>query len=135
MPTFTILKKIIVISFLFVFLCANTEIAQLLKLSNLIEHFSEHHNHFRNQNVSLLYFMAIHYNDNQHHSNNGKDNHENLPFKTVDTSVNQVLAFENHTTFSFRTPSTVSLKSTVPFHQKFYISNVFACIWQPPKLS
>lgn len=129
------MKKIIAISFLFVFLCANTEIGQLLKLPNFIQHLSNHQKDSNSQNISLLDFIAIHYNDTQHHSDQEKDNHQNLPFKTINQSVSTVLAFENITEFSFRKPNTISVNSTVPFAPEFYNSDVFACIWLPPKLS
>ncbi|RTY73454.1 hypothetical protein EKL97_07785 [Flavobacterium sp. LS1P28] len=129
------MKKIITISFLFVFLCANTEMGQLLKLPNLLQHFSNHQKDYSNQNISLLDFIAIHYNDTQHHSDQEKDNHQSLPFKTINQSVNTALAFENQTEFSFRKPNTISVNSTVPFPPEFYNSDVFACIWLPPKLS
>ena len=116
-------------------MCANTEIGQLLKLPNLIQHFSNHQEDTSGQNISLLDFLAIHYNDSEHHPNQGKDNHQSLPFKTINQSVNTVLAFENITQFSFRKPNTISVNSTVSFSQDFYISSVFASIWLPPKLS
>lgn len=116
-------------------MCANTEVGQLLKLPNLIQHFSEHHEHTDNHDISLVDFITIHYNNSDdHHTNKDKGDHQSLPFKTINQSVINVLAFENITEFSFREPSTISLYSTVPFPQEFYISNVFACIWLPPKL-
>jgi hypothetical protein len=129
-------KKIIAISFLFIFLCANTEIGQLLKLPNLIEHFIEHHDHEDDHNISFLDFVKSHYNDNHKHPHTDKhDEHQNLPFKTINTNVNTVIVFENQTEFSFRKPNIISLNLTVPFSQNFYISSVFASIWLPPKLS
>ena len=64
------LEKTIAILFIFIFLCANTEIEQLLKLPNLVEHFTEHHDHdVDKQGISFLEFITIHYNYTQHHSN------------------------------------------------------------------
>ena len=130
------MKKIIAISFLFIFLCANTEIGQLLKLPNLIEHFFEHHDHEDERNISFLDFVKSHYNDNHKHSDTDKhDEHQNLPFKTINTHVNTVIAFENQSTISFRKPISIAINNTVPYHREFYTSDVFACIWLPPKLS
>lgn len=110
---------------------------QLLKLPNLIQHFSNHQEDAdtSGQNISLLDFLAIHYNDSEHHSNQGKDSHQNLPFKTININVNTVLAFENQPEFSFSKPNIIYLNRTVAFSQDFYISSVFASIWLPPKLS
>lgn len=130
------LRKNIVISFIFVFLCANTEIGQLLKLPNLIKHFLEHHDHDDNDNdhaISFIDFIIIHYNNNQ--QRNDKDNHQDLPFKTINSSANTVLAFQSPIVFSFCEPATIFINSTVPFRKEFYTSDVFACIWLPPKLS
>ncbi|MBP2282807.1 hypothetical protein H4V97_001125 [Flavobacterium sp. CG_23.5] len=131
------LRKTIAISFLLVFLCANTEMGQLLKLPNLIHHFLEHHDHDDNEpNISFSDFIIIHYNNNQQHSDkDDHDNHQNLPFKTLNSSLNTVLDFENPTVFSFCEPTIIFINSTVPFCQEFYTSDVFACIWLPPKLS
>ena len=129
------MKKIVTIAFLFAFLCANTEIGQLLKLPNLIHHFSDHQKDNNGHNISLIDFLGTHYNDNKPHSNQEKDNHQSLPFKTINQSVNTVLAFENIIEFSFRAPNIISVNSTVFFHPEFYNSDVFPCIWLPPKLS
>ncbi len=129
------LRKTIVISFICIFLCSNTEIGQLLKLTNLIEHFTNHHEEFNNHNISLLDFIIVHYGDEKHDSDNKENNHQNLPFKTINSNVNTVLAFENHKMFSFRKPNNISVKRTVPFSPDLYISSVFASIWLPPKLS
>jgi hypothetical protein len=129
-------KKIIAISFVVLFLCANTEIGQLLKLPNLIEHFTEHHHHDDDHAISFLDFVKNHYNDNHKHSDTDKhDHHQNLPFKTINTNTNTVIAFENQPTVLFRKPINVVVNNTVPFSQNFYISSVFASIWLPPKLS
>jgi hypothetical protein len=121
---------------MFIFLCANTEIGQLLKLPNLIHHFTEHQDHDNNHEISLVDFITIHYNtSNNHHTNKDKGEHQKLPFKSINTSVNTILAFENQTVFSFSKPNIISLYLTVPFPQEFYSSNVFDCIWLPPKLS
>ena len=129
------MKKIIAISFLFIFLCANTEIGQLLKLPNLIEHFREHHDHEDEHNISFLDFVKSHYNDKKKHTDTDKhDEHKNLPFKTINTNLNSTIAFENQPIISFRKPISIALNNAVPFSQEFYTFNVFACIWLPPKL-
>ncbi len=128
------MKKSIAISFLFIFLCANTEIGQLLKIPTLIQHFKEHHDD--DLDISFADFIDFHYNNDKQHSDTDKhDNHQNLPFKTINTNVNTILAFESQTAFSFRKLNIISLNRTVPFSQDFYISSVFASIWLPPKLS
>ena len=128
------MKKIAAISFLFIFLCANTEIGQLLKLPNLIVHFIEHHNHKDEHSISFIDFVKSHYDNKQHSDTDKHDEHQNLPFKTVNTNLNTVIVFENQPTISFRKPISIVGTNTVPFPREFYTSNVFACIWLPPKL-
>lgn len=130
------LRKTIAISFLFVFLCANTEIGQLLKLPNLIQHFAKDNDHQDDHDISFVDFIIIHYNNNNnhHHTGNDKSNHQNLPFKTISSSTSSVLAFESQTQFSFQKPNTIFVNSAIPFPQEFYTSDVFASIWLPPKL-
>lgn len=130
------LRKTIAISFILAFLCANTEIGQLLKLPVLIQHFTEHHDHDDALEISFADFIDFHYNNDKQHSDTDEhDNHQNLPFKTINTNVNTILAFESQTEFSFRKPNIIFPNRTVPFSRVFYISNVFASIWLPPKLS
>ena len=129
------LRKTIAISFLLVFLCANTEIGQLLKLPNLIQHFTKDHGNLDDHNISFVDFIIIHYNNSgNHHTEKDKGNHQNLPFKTISTSNPSVLAFESQTQFLFRKPNTIFVNSTIPFPQEFYTSDVFVSIWLPPKL-
>jgi len=129
-------KKIIAVSFLFIFLYANTEIGQLLKLPALVHHYFEHHNHEDEHNISFLDFVKSHYNENHKHSDTDKhDEHQNLPFKTINTNLNTVIAFVNQPTISLRKPIIIAINNTVPYHSEFYISDVFARIWLPPKLS
>lgn len=128
------MKKTITILFLLVFLCANTEIGQLLKFPNLVHHYFEHSEHEQDHIVSFIDFVKSHYNNKQHSDKDEHDNHNNLPFKTMNDS-NTILAFDSEIKISFYKPNVISTRSIIPFFQKFYISDFFACIWLPPKLS
>lgn len=130
------MKKIIAISFLFIFVCANTEIGQLLKFPNLIHHYLEHRNHKEDHRITFIDFVKSHYNDNHKRSDNNKhDEHKNLPFKTINSNINTMMVCENQLMLSFTKPNTISTTITTPFIKEFYTSDVFACIWLPPKLS
>ena len=76
------MKNLIAISFLFVFLGANTELHQLLKLPDLIHHFLEHRT--QEPNETITEFLVEHYSDTQNHSKTDQHDHDNLPFKTND---------------------------------------------------
>ena len=130
------MKRSIAISFVILFLCANTEMGQLLKLPNLLHHFLEHEKeHDADHNISFVEFIKIHYSDKQQHSYKDKQGHQNLPFKTITQNLNIVLAFQSLNPFSFRKLIAIFANISIPFTQEFYTSNVFACIWLPPKLS
>jgi hypothetical protein len=129
------MKKTIAISFLFLFLCANTEIGQLLKVPALINHYIEHREYKNEHTVSFIAFVESHYNHKQHSDTDKHEEHKNLPFKTVNSLVNILFAFNNQTEFLFLKPTIISTNISTPFSKDFYTSDVFACIWLPPKLS
>ncbi len=131
------LKKLIAISFLSIFLCANTEIGQLLKLSTLIHHYLEHHEDKNDDEygISFINFLKNHYNENNHHSDNAKHDHQNLPFKTTDChAVNTVIALVQQTFFTLHTTTIISAKNVAAYTEQYYTSKSFGSIWQPPRL-
>ena len=126
------LKKLIAISFLVIFLCANTEMGQLLKLPVLIHHYLEHHD---DDGISFAKFLHKHYDEeNSHPSHNNE--HGKLPFKS------HVLEF-SHATLVFHSPAVFELNLERPFSTEvnisyaegFYSSSLLSRIWQPPKSS
>ncbi|NBU04883.1 MAG: hypothetical protein EBT39_00830 [Sphingobacteriia bacterium] len=128
------MKKLIAISFLFVFLFANTELHQLLRLPMLIHHFSEHHD--QEPDESFADFLNEHYSDHHNHSDNDHHDHDNLPFKTKDCATAHVsLAFLNHIQFSVLRPTAFYDKISPIYNGAFYSSAVVSNIWQPPKIS
>ena len=131
------LKQFIAISFLSIFLCANTEIGQLLKLPTLINHYLEHHENKNDDKngISFLGFLKNHYNENSQHSKTAKHDHQNLPFKTTDcNSINTVIAFVPQMIFTLHTTAVISAKNIACYTEQHYISKSFGSIWQPPKI-
>ena len=131
------LKKLIAISFLSIFLCAYTEIGQLLKLPTLIHHYLEHHNDKTDDEygISFIDFLKNHYNENSNHSDNAKHDHENLPFKTNDCNyMNTVIALMQQKVFNLHTTTIISAKNIACYTEQHYTSKSFGSIWQPPKL-
>jgi hypothetical protein len=132
--TFVLLIKLVAISLLTVFLGANTELHQLLRLPVLIHHFFEHHD--QEPDESFADFLNEHYSDNQNHSDTNHNDHENLPFKTNDCATAHVsIAFVNPTSFSISRPKTFQDKVSPIYNGLFYSSSVVGSIWQPPKIS
>ncbi|MSP08204.1 MAG: hypothetical protein EXR15_06055 [Chitinophagaceae bacterium] len=131
------MKKLITISFLSIFLCANTEIGQLLKLPTLIHHYLEHHDDKNDDEygISFIDFLEKHYNEKDNHSDNAKNDHQNLPFKCNDcNTMNTVIAFVQQTVFALHTTYIISTKNAACYTEQHYTSKSFGNIWQPPKL-
>ncbi|APA00538.1 MULTISPECIES: hypothetical protein [Flavobacterium] len=132
------LKKIITLLFLLFFVYSNTELGQLFKISNLVQHYLEHTNHKQEQPQSFMAFIINHYKNSQKHTDaDGHDKHENLPFKTQTLNLDTVvLTFEEILTiFTFKKPILISVNQSLPIYKEWYISNVLLSIWQPPKLA
>jgi hypothetical protein len=53
------MRQILLISIISIHLLGNTEISQVFKLPNLIEHYFEHHR--QNNDLGFFQFLAMHY--------------------------------------------------------------------------
>ena len=127
------MKKLIAISFLFVFLSANTELNQLLRLPILIHHFLEHHE--QEPDETFTDFLNEHYSADQSLSNHEHHDHDNLPFKTTHCSVAHAsLAFVSQIQYSIPKPIILYDKISPVYNGSYYSSAVGSNIWQPPKI-
>lgn len=131
MAIFAVLKKLTAISLVLIFLCANTQIGQLLKLPVLIHHYLEHHDD--EAGLSFTAFLHKHYNEvNSHPSPNNE--HESLPFKSHDLGVSQTtLVFQSPVCFEFHTRKQIPSKEIISYSEGFYFSSILSSIWHPPK--
>jgi hypothetical protein len=124
------MKKCFAIVLLSIFMCANTSIGQLLKIPNLIEHYIDHKNDSSTSSISFVDYLVIHYSKN---AENHLD-HQDLPFKTFDTSTSSLFVF---THFNYQIPvvkSWVSNQKLFLYCESFQ-SNLIPSIWLPPKIS
>jgi hypothetical protein len=131
------LKKIIAIFFLSIFLCANTEIGQLLKLPTLVQHYFEHRNNKNDDElgISFISFLKNHYNQNSHHASDAKHSHKNLPFKTCNCqSFNTMMVLLQQPIFLLHHTAIISIIQITFYAEQHYTSKSFGSIWQPPKL-
>lgn len=123
------MRRIGAISFLLLYLAANTEVHQLLRLPVFFTHYSEHK--LVNPDISLAEFFVLHYLDRKSPDFKG-DQH--LPFKNAkcpEVSLSIALPPEviPETTLE---PFTVSQK-VVLFKSPFTTSSFLFTIWQPPR--
>jgi hypothetical protein len=123
------MNKLIVYFLVFVFLCANTSLGQLVKLPNLVEHYKAHKNELSSNSISFFDYVKLHYAKNV---DNNQD-HQNLPFKTLDNSISVLFVFPLMT---FQIPivnSIIAIKKKF-FYNKSFTSNLIISIWLPPKI-
>jgi hypothetical protein len=112
-----------------------TDFSQLLRLADLAEHFSEHQAEAvaNGQDVSWWNFLKIHFLHTDHDHQEGGDQHANLPFHSMDSSI----AF-NLLCFSPKPPEQVlaSADSDLPFYRTtFPLSGYRPGIFHPPAMA
>lgn len=128
------MKKLVAISFLFVFLGSNTELHQLLRLPVLLHHFFEHQG--QEPDKSFTDFMKEHYSGTQSHPDTGHHDHDNLPFKTNDCATTHPSGvFVTHLTILVSPPNTFHYQLSPIYNGDFHAVAVVSNIWQPPKVS
>jgi len=125
------LKKIAAILLVFLFMCANTSIGQLLKIPNLIEHYNEHKNELTTASISFIDFLESHYSKN---AENNPEEHQNLPFKTFEIT-STVFVLVNNTNFQIQPLKAVISSKQNFFYQQSFKSNLISSIWLPPKIA
>lgn len=126
------MKKIIALFLITIFLCANTSIGQLLKVPNLLEHYKEHKKSTSTNTITFTQFIKLHYSksvkDNHNH-----DEHQNLPFKTLDNVVS-VFTF-CFSQYQFHFVKLLIENRRKFFYKIFFKSSLIASIWLPPKIA
>ena len=127
------MKKVVSISFLIVFLLANTELHEVLKLPFLHEHYLLHKQNERNQ--SFVTFLYMHYASGQEHEHQ-QNEHENLPLKTKDC-----IKYSPGIISFLLIPYVRLQEAPYQSKQRIFFKKVFLSngnqgnIWQPPQIS
>jgi len=121
-------KKILPILFLSIYLVSVTELHELFKLPQLVEHFIEHK--AEDKQTTFLDFLVLHYSN----SDDGGE-HSKLPFKAHHDNGNIInsgfVAFNSFCLVIKSTPIESKIYKT---HSIDFISSSFlSSIWQPPK--
>ncbi len=115
------------------YLFSSTELAQLLKLPVLVEHYKEHK--LQNPTITFWGFLNLHYN-NGNKMDDDYDKDMKLPFKTVSDIASSFVSSVPPSTFSVAPQP--DLEYTIIKQKYSYSSNLLlpmfsASIWQPPK--
>lgn len=127
------MKKVAAILLLFSFLSANTVLGEVLKLPLLIHHYIEHTK--EDNDNSIIDFLAKHYGKgDEHHHKGGHHEHDNLPFKTINSHSGQVVCFQS--LFIDFSKSIDESNRKIPIRQQQNAANTYLdSIWQPPQVS
>ncbi|MCO5233712.1 MAG: hypothetical protein M9888_08265 [Chitinophagales bacterium] len=126
------MKRLVSISFLFIFLSANTAFGEVLKLPLLIQHYTEHKQ--EESAISFIHFLAEHYTGKVNHQHNNH-HHDNLPFKTLNAHAGSVISLIPNSIFSLQKqifPEDSTIISA--YLQSNYANTYLNGIWQPPRL-
>ncbi len=127
------MRKLIAISFLIILLTSSNSFGQILRLPTLVHHYFEH---VEWDNSTLSEFLSIHYAVNINHPDDKHHDHENLPFKTVDshTSIIDNIFLQTNYSIIKVIVETSDIKISSSYYQNYsnsYLNN----IWQPPRFS
>lgn len=126
------MKKTVSIILLFVFLSANTEAHQLLKLPFLVEHYLEHKHH--NNNISFFDFLNMHYVMADDGDGDTPEDMQ-LPFKSDNACGNICsIGFVSQSNYQLAIKAVYTENELFNNHSVEFISSAFlSSIWQPPK--
>lgn len=127
------MKKLISILLLFLYLVSTTELYQLLKIPELVEHYFEHKE--LNPDMTLTAFLKTHYNHPVKDGDYGKD--QKLPFIIHSTPLS--LVFTINPEFSFETEpyhfDALEFHKIPSKDEDLCYKGFLNSVWEPPRLS
>lgn len=131
---FAKVKKVFSIFLLIVFLSTTSVGSQLVKIPDLIEHFTSHQEEHDDEAESFIGFLKEHYSYSSQHNNLANKSHKNLPFKTVDVHAPTITVFNFQVnTFTFLKIVPEIKKQPLSNTSSFVPSAQLEGIWQPPR--
>lgn len=127
------MKKTISILFVLIYLLAETETAQLLKLPVLFQHFAEHKR--ENKDVNFLAFLHNHYLQGNK-KNSDYDSDMKLPFKKLTFAVSAIshICIPPPNCFAIVCPVTKVEPMAITTPDLFTPYSILSSIWQPPRM-
>ena len=118
--------------FLFTYLSTFTEVRQLTKLPNLIEHYISHK--LINADLSFADFFKIHYVDEQLLDSDYKQDMK-LPFKTHDFSFASITLNVPPSAALLKIQHEIYVEESTNFsYSENRYPSVLLSIWEPPKI-
>lgn len=125
------MKKLISILLLFLYLVSTTELYQLLKIPELIEHYIEHKE--LNPDMTLTAFLRTHYDHPVKDGDYGKD--QKLPFIIHTTPLALVFIIGNIFHFELKNDQfkQVKLRRIPSKNDNFCYKGFLRTAWEPPR--
>lgn len=114
-------------------LMVQTPMMQVMKLSNLVEHYFEHKN--LDEDINVADYLVLHYLSDVEKGDHNRD--MQLPFKHYSPSF-LVFAFNPQSAFDIPIPAKEfpdSQKHITSYRSPFHTAEALSNIWQPPRLS
>lgn len=107
----------------------STGTVQLLKIPQLIVHFTEHNQ--QNPTLGFQKFLAEHYLG--HEPDNDYQEDMKLPFKKVEYNASSFVFFNHVEVPTYTQPTTYYTKPNSLYRFSYKSSEITLSIWQPPK--
>ena len=123
------MKRASAILFLWIYLVANTELHQFLRLPVFFIRYQEHR--AENPDISLLDFIVLHYYGPDANITFGHDSQ--LPFKDKCPEVSLSIALPPEDIAEPQPQVFISDQKDVMFKSPFILSSFQFAIWQPPR--
>ncbi|MCS3869382.1 hypothetical protein J3D55_002298 [Chryseobacterium ginsenosidimutans] len=125
------MKKLISILLLSLYLVSTTELYQLLKIPDLIEHYCEHK--ALNPEMSLTSFLKTHYDHPLKDGDYGKD--QKLPFIIHSAPLALFFTIEQGFRFEIKNDSFKQIRShKIPsYDENFCFKGFINSVWEPPR--
>ncbi len=128
------MKNKLIIFFIAIFLISTTEVGHFLKIPLIFTHYQTHKE--RNQDISFLGFLALHYLDD-YADGIPDEQDKSLPFKVCNERVFQVSWIAMAIPMSFEIDKAILplvLKHRLSLQDILFQSSYLDNIWQPPRL-
>ncbi len=127
------LKKGVLIALLSLFVFANTELGQLIRVPVLIHHYFEHLE--ENPKESIFEFISEHYQAHILHPDDKHGDHQRLPFKTTHLTVLNIPLITESESIYFVLHDSITIPEKKQFFKTIdtYRFETKSGVWQPPQ--
>ncbi|RYG28277.1 MAG: hypothetical protein EOO01_40010 [Chitinophagaceae bacterium] len=122
-------RKIIALLLLMIFSFSGSAFSEALKVSNLVTHYL---NHNRKEGLSLVDFLKMHYQDENHTDDDDADD-KGLPFMAAPAQANSAFTYQPVEVYRIQ-PVNINLTEPKIILEETFLNDPFVSqIWQPPR--